>query len=531
MQPPIPPGTILQNRYRVTKLLGIGGFGRTYLAEEQDRFNEICVIKEFNPTDIGTEVLEKSKELFHREAAVLYKIQHPQIPKFRAAFEQGKRLFLVQDFVDGRTYAALLEERLEQGKTFSEVEAIEFLQQILPVLEYVHTQGIIHRDISLDNIILRDRDRLPILIDFGVVKAGLAKLPSSQQLTHATTVGKLGYAPNEQLQTGQVSPNSDLYALAVSVVVMMTGRKPEKLLDESTMTWRWHQWLPSITPWFAKVLNRMLSLRPNNRYQSASEVIQALRALEGLVAKTSPDVKNSGANPPIPLHKVTRRATPVRPQPAKKTFNFQFNSPWILVGLISGVFLLLAIVPVMLLGSMFPTSNLQVSPRLAKALKGSKVSSPTPVAGLSPSPTPSTVGQSETINLVLGQATSKQGRLVANNNITYVIAAQQGQQLNTSVVKGGVTITVLAPSKELLSFQTKQVPRWEGILPVAGEYYVQLNLIDGVSESDYLLDINLTNPSEAVPTSSPIPTTSSTTTPSPTSSPFPSTSSTPTPSP
>ena len=528
MQPPIPPGTILQNRYRVTKLLGIGGFGRTYLAEERDRFNELCVIKEFNPSDIGIEVLEKSKELFHREAAVLYKIQHPQIPKFRAAFEQAKRLFLVQDFADGRTYAALLEERLEQGKTFSEAEVIEFLQQILPVLEYVHSQGIIHRDISLDNIILRDRDRLPILIDFGVVKAGLAKLPSSQQLTNATTVGKLGYAPNEQLQTGQVSANSDLYALAVSVVVMMTGRKPEKLLDESTMTWRWHQWLPSITPWFAKVLNRMLSLRPNNRYQSASEVIQALRALEGLLAKTSPDTNKD--NPPVPLHKVTRRATAVRPQPAKKTFNFQVNSPWILVGLISGVFLLLAIVPVMLIGSMFPTSNIRLSPKLAKALKGTTTSSPTPVASLSSSPTPSTIGQSETINLVLGQPTSKQGRLAANNNITYVIAAQQGQQLNTSVVKGGVTITVLAPSKELLSFQTKQVPSWEGILPVAGEYYLQLNLIEGVSESDYLLDINLINPSGAVPSSSPVPSTSSTVTPSPTSS-LPSTSSTVTPSP
>ncbi len=516
MQPPIPPGTILQNRYRVTKLLGIGGFGRTYLAEEQDRFNELCVIKEFNPTDIGAEVLQKSKELFKREAAVLYKIQHPQIPKFRAAFEQGKRLFLVQDFADGRTYAALLEEKLQQGKTFSEAEVIEFLQQILPVLEYVHTQGIIHRDISLDNIILRLSDRLPILIDFGVVKAGLAKLPSSQQLTHATTVGKLGYAPNEQLQTGQVSPNSDLYALAVSVVVMMTGRKPEKLLDESTMTWRWHQWLPSLTPWFGKVLNRMLSLRPNNRYQSASEVIQALRTLEGLVGKTSPDTNNSGANPPIPLHKVTRRTTSARPQPAKKTFNFQFNSPWILVGLISGGFLLLAIVPVMLIGSMFPTSNIRLSPKLVKALKSSKTISATPVASLSPSPSPtfSPIAQSEIINPVLGQTTSKQGRLAANNNMTYVIPAQQGQQLNTSVVKGGVTITVLAPSKELLSFQTKQVPRWEGILPVAGEYYLQLNLIEGVSESDYLLDVSLTNPSGAVPTTSPS-STSSTVTPTP----------------
>ena len=120
MQPSIPPGTLLQNRYRLVKVLGQGGFGRTYLAEDQARFNERCVVKEYIQMQGDTYALEKSKELFQRESAILYQIQHPQIPQFRANFEQGRRLFFVQDYADGKTYSTLLEDRLEQNQTFSE---------------------------------------------------------------------------------------------------------------------------------------------------------------------------------------------------------------------------------------------------------------------------------------------------------------------------------------------------------------------------------------------------------------------------
>jgi serine/threonine protein kinase len=234
MQPPVQLGTLLQQRYRVTKVLGQGGFGRTYLAQDTGCFDETCVLKEFSPNDRGREALKKSKELFHREAEVLYQINHPQIPKFRANFEEQRRLFLVQEYAEGKTVAKTLSERLKQNHTFTEAEAVEFLQNMLPVLTHIHTMGIIHRDISPDNIIFRDRDRLPVLIDFGVVKAGVTQLEVSTQIHQGTTVGKAGYAPGEQLQTGEAYANSDLYALAVTVVVMMTGRKPESLIDKST---------------------------------------------------------------------------------------------------------------------------------------------------------------------------------------------------------------------------------------------------------------------------------------------------------
>ncbi|HBK61993.1 MAG TPA: serine/threonine protein kinase, partial [Cyanobacteria bacterium UBA11166] len=112
MEPAIASGTILQNRYHLIRVLGQGGFARTYLAEDLNRFNEPCALKELIPPQTESQGIDKSKELFQREATTLYQIKHPQVPEFRATFEQDGRLFLVQDYVEGKTYRELLNERL-----------------------------------------------------------------------------------------------------------------------------------------------------------------------------------------------------------------------------------------------------------------------------------------------------------------------------------------------------------------------------------------------------------------------------------
>lgn len=171
---PLCSGDVLRSRYHILSQLGHGGFSRTYLAEDINRFNEHCVLKEFAPRLKGTYALEKAQELFEREAGILYRLQHPQIPKFRELFRDRyhdqSRLFLVQDYVAGQTYHALGRDRFKQGGKFSEAEIGHLLSQILPVLQHIHGMGIIHRDISPDNIILRSTDRLPMLIDFGSIK-------------------------------------------------------------------------------------------------------------------------------------------------------------------------------------------------------------------------------------------------------------------------------------------------------------------------------------------------------------------------
>nr|WP_144872728.1 serine/threonine-protein kinase [Hyella patelloides] len=237
-------GDVLKSHYRILHQLGHGGFGRTYLAEDINRFNERCVLKEFAPRLQGTFALSKAQELFEREAGILYRLQHPQIPKFRELFRykyQDKgRLFLVQDYVEGQTYHALCRDLAQEGMKFSEVGIKHLLKQILPVLQYIHAMGVIHCDISPDNIILRSADRLPMLIDFGSIKAVENKAQS--QLMGAifttdslsligTAIGKIGYAPPEQIERGIVFAHSDLYALAATAVVLLTGKKPQRLIE------------------------------------------------------------------------------------------------------------------------------------------------------------------------------------------------------------------------------------------------------------------------------------------------------------
>jgi serine/threonine-protein kinase len=282
----IQPGQTLGDRYVVVRQLGQGGFGRTYLTEDINRFREACVLKEFSPQVQTPEIIQKAEELFQREASVLYKLQHPQIPRFRELLRtnvQGKEsLFLVQDYVEGQTYRDLLASRKQKGLRFTELEVRQLLQQILPVLVYIHSLGVIHRDISPDNLILRTSDQLPVLIDFGGVKQVAATVAAQYFQTgqigsppSATLLGKIGFAPPEQMQTGMVYPYSDLYALAVTVVVLLTGKQPEELIDTYNLTWQWRREV-SVSPELGQLLERMLSPRPGDRLQSAQQVLAAL---------------------------------------------------------------------------------------------------------------------------------------------------------------------------------------------------------------------------------------------------------------
>lgn len=283
-RPEIAAGTLIDNRYIIQKLLGQGGLGRTYLAFDTRRFNEACVLKEFAPIGTGESGLEQYRNLFKREAKILHQLQHPQIPKFLACFEGDGRLFLVQEYVDGKTYSRLLGELQRQGRNFSEDEVIQWLKNLLPVLEYVHQHNIIHRDISPDNIMLPDGNDLPVLIDFGVGKQ-IADMNEGRSSNHQVTfvgkmslVGKVGYAPREQISLGLCSASSDLYALGVTAIVLLTGRDPSLLMDQYSLEWNW-RYYTYITDGFAQVLDCMLADRPNKRYQTASEVLRDLERI------------------------------------------------------------------------------------------------------------------------------------------------------------------------------------------------------------------------------------------------------------
>ena len=528
MQPPIPLGTLLQQRYRVTRVLGQGGFGRTYLSQDTGCFDEMCVLKEFSPNDRGRDALKKSKELFQREAQVLYQINHPQIPKFRANFEEQKRLFLVQEYAEGKTVAKTLSDRLKNSKTFTEAEAVEFLLNMLPVLTHIHGMGIIHRDISPDNIIFRDRDKLPVLIDFGVVKAGVTQLEASTQIHQGTTVGKAGYAPGEQLQTGEAYANSDLYALAVTVVVMMTGRKPESLIDKSTMSWKWHQWVPTLTPWFAKILNKMLSRVPNSRYQSATEVAQALRAVSDFVGAAAPTDIPAGHFVPspsstrptasldrpaasnsrdsVPLSRVKRSPTaksssyPPSRQRQQNPLRGILNTPWG-IGLGSALAaIVFIIIPIVWLSRSLTTSSSgtktppQPVPIAAVPLPQTP---PNPIAASTapePPPTapaPPVATAAETLTIEAGKPLVKEGTLSSAQPTVFSLTLPVGHKLKATLssTPAGATMNILAPNQANVDVFAKNTVNWEGNLPLTGEYRIEIIPLTGVSIATYKLEV------------------------------------------
>jgi serine/threonine protein kinase len=285
---PTPPATsggkrLLADRYELQQVLGQGGFGKTYLTFDRHRFDEPCVVKEFIPQGRGDYESQKSRELFEREAKILHQIDRPQIPKFFAFFEENQQLFLVQEYIKGRTYAALLRERQQYGDTFSEREIIKWLKDLLPVLGYLHDQQIVHRDISLDNIMLQEDSNLPMLIDFGIGRSDLVQ--GQQQLGNTSAaaqsiVGKVGYAPYEQIWLGQSFPSSDLYSLAVTAVVMLTGIDPQTLTSQASFKEQWPL-KASVSNNLVQILNRMLQDAPTNRYQSAAAVLADLDQFTG----------------------------------------------------------------------------------------------------------------------------------------------------------------------------------------------------------------------------------------------------------
>jgi serine/threonine-protein kinase len=513
MQPTITSGTILQSRYRIVQLLGHGGFGRTYLAEDIGRFNEKCAVKEFEPQQ-EDELSEKSLQLFQREATILYNIDHPQIPKFQAIFEEEHRLFLVQDYVEGTTYRDLLNQRIAKGMTFSEAEVRQFLQQMLPVLAHIHSKGIIHRDISPDNIIQRGSDNLPVLIDFGVVKEVFTRIQMVGTPTHATSVGKLGYAPSEQIQSGRAYPSSDLYSLAVTAMVLLTGKEPQQLFDDHNLAWNWQAYATT-SPALADVLNRAVNYRPGDRYQSVSEMAQALGAMDqprpGMRPPGAPSQVRTVAvgrqyqptqvapTPPAPPVTASRTPAPLEPESI-------WENPWA----VFGIFALLASLAA--LGGWLVVSLLNRQPDVA--------SSPTPTIEYDPTATPGTPTQrptptttptqrpveySQRLRISPGEERTVTGNLRSNETINYRVRADAGQVLQAAMNTEGVLLSVLTPQGELIDTSANRVQQWQGELQADGEHIIQLRPVEGLESSDYELAVSLSEASEETPEPEPSP--------------------------
>ncbi|NEQ32681.1 MAG: protein kinase [Leptolyngbya sp. SIO4C5] len=323
----------LRGRYRPIKLIGRGGFGRTYLAKDSDRLNSYCVLKQFAPQAQGPKSLDKAIQLFQQEAERLHELgEHPQIPTLMAYFEQERYLYLVQQMIEGKT---LLQEMRKRG-TLDEAEVRSLLEDLLPVLQFVHERNIIHRDITPSNLIRRRVDSKLVLIDFGVAKQ------FTETILHepGTRIGTEGYAPIEQLRGGQAYPSSDLYSLGATCLHLLTGVKPERLYSPLEGRWLWREALQqnnlTVSPQLGNVLDRLVKDLISDRYKSAQEVLADLRglpSLEGTVpgwVRQHPEGKISTSSPPsAPSAKAKTTQPPSRPpsQPPNRAATYSGGFP------------------------------------------------------------------------------------------------------------------------------------------------------------------------------------------------------------
>ena len=263
---------LLRQRYRPIQLIGRGGFGKTFLAIDEDiPSHPRCAVKQFYFHDRDPEILKKAVELFHQEAVRLDELKHPQIPKLLACFEQERQIYLVQEFIDGPTLKQELDESV-----YDENKIWQLLQDLLPVLQFIHNSQVIHRDIKPENIIRRQSDNKLVLIDFGIAKL----MTDSAILRPATLIGSQDYIAPEQMR-GKVFPASDLYSLGVTCIRLMTEVPPLDMYDYNTERWWWRDFLPkgtSISNELGEILDKLLHTHLSQRYGFAEEVLQDINA-------------------------------------------------------------------------------------------------------------------------------------------------------------------------------------------------------------------------------------------------------------
>ena len=264
---------LLRERYRALKLIGQGGFGKTFQAIDEDKPSKpYCVIKQFFPSAQGTGTLQKAAELFKEEAIRLDSLgRYPQIPELYAYFTANDgRQYLVQEYIEGQN----LEQELKEEGVFNEAKIKHLLSEILPILEFIHSKQVIHRDIKPENIIRRKSDNKLILVDFGAAKF---VSPLNRSMT-GTIIGSAEYIAPEQ-GNGKAVNASDLYSLGVTCLYLLTGISPFDLFDGGEHQWVWRQWLVNnpVSNELGNILDKLIEFGTKKRYQSASEVLSALQ--------------------------------------------------------------------------------------------------------------------------------------------------------------------------------------------------------------------------------------------------------------
>ncbi|MEM6596567.1 MAG: serine/threonine-protein kinase [Cyanobacteria bacterium P01_C01_bin.69] len=270
-------GILLRDRYRIMEVIGAGGFGETYLAQDTLRpGHPVCVVKQLKIVSDNPKSHHLARRLFEAEAVVLGHLgEHNQIPRLLAYFEVQQTFYLVQEMVKGK----LLRNILSRSRPLSQKAVAEMMIDLLPVISFVHSQGVIHRDIKPSNIIRRSSDSRYVLIDFGAVKTISNQLVNTNtQMTSTVGIGTQGYMPSEQ-SAGMPNIRSDIYALGITAIEALTGKPPHALKRSEDGEIIWSHTIEDISPDLSRIINKMVRYDFNKRYPSSEDVLNELKAI------------------------------------------------------------------------------------------------------------------------------------------------------------------------------------------------------------------------------------------------------------
>jgi serine/threonine protein kinase len=272
-------GIELAGRYKILKQLGSGGFSETFLARDtQHPQQRRCIVKQFKPDSEDQFVIRTGRRLFKAEAKVLARLgTYDRIPELYDSFEENQDFYLVLQYVDGHN----LDRELGWWKRWRESQVVEFLNDVLTTLAFIHQQNVIHRDLKPENLIRRSQDGKIVLIDFGSVKPLLPhQAAPPYQGSKTVVVGTTGYMPGEQ-STGRPRFSSDVYAVGVIAIQALTGRNPVTggiPEDPVTGELQWRNYA-DVSEELAEVIDCMVRYDYRQRFYSAIDALEAVQNL------------------------------------------------------------------------------------------------------------------------------------------------------------------------------------------------------------------------------------------------------------
>jgi serine/threonine protein kinase len=293
------PGIILRERYEIISLIGMGGMGAVYLAEDRRLPGRRCAIKEVQPPP-GTPsaTLQQARDQFLEEATTLARLDHPNLPKVSDFFSDAGRDYLVMDFVPGQDLREVVSEARRRGRFLPEDQVLAWAEELCDAISYLHRQDppVVHRDIKPANVKLTPEGHIK-LVDFGLVKR--LNPEDSRTVTFVRGVGSLAYTPLEQYggQAGHTDTRSDIYSLGATLHHLLTGQPPPTAQDHflnPELLVPPHQLNPAISPRVERAILQALSIHPDQRPQSADEFKQLLLPSQRLVAPAAPATLRAG---------------------------------------------------------------------------------------------------------------------------------------------------------------------------------------------------------------------------------------------